>query len=70
MLRDVVIRASDRVVGGHERVEEFGNSRRVPAQEDDEPYMEPAVDIDPEQPVEELNALKVFPILISGTVGD
>ena len=61
MLRDVVIRASDRVVGGHERVEEFGNSRRVPAQEDDEPNMEPAVDIDPEQPVEEPERTEGFP---------
>jgi hypothetical protein len=45
-LRDVVIRASDRVVGGHERVEDLGvASRRVPAQEDNEPAGDP-VDID------------------------
>ena len=62
VLSDVVIRASDRVVGGHKRVEDFGvASRRVPAQEDDEPNMEPAVDIDPEQPVEEPERTEGFP---------
>ena len=52
---NVVIRASDRVVGGREHVEDYGvPSRRVPSVEDDEPRpssIEPAGDI---HPVEEM----------------
>ena len=60
-LRDVVIRASDRVVGGHERVEDLGvASRRVPVQEDGEPAGDP-VDIVPEQPVKEPERTEGFP---------
>ena len=52
----VVIRASDRVVGGREHVEDYGVSSRVPdanpGAEDDEANIEPAGDsgdIEPEQ---------------------
>ena len=53
---NIVIRASDRVVGGREHVEDYGvPSRRVPSVEDDEPRpssIEPAGDIDPVEEME------------------